>query len=502
MNLLLVAPLLVPLAGGVLALLVRSPSAERAIGVGSAFALLAVAVALFGVALEQGYATSQMGEWPVPFGITLVLDRLAATMLLVTAVLAVAVTLNALGGADTRGRHFHALVQFQLLGVNGAFLTGDLFNLFVFFEVLLIASYALLMHGARPERTVATVHVAVLNLLGSTLFLVAVGCIYAAAGSLNLADLAERAATLPADREGLWRAGAWLLVVVFALKAALLPLGFWLPTAYAAADGTVAALFAILTKVGVVAILRTGTLLFGDIGLEPVVLALAIATLALGAVGMMAARRLSQLAAYAVVLSVGTLLLAVSLSTRASIAAAVFYLMQGTVASAGLFLIAERVGLLRGASADRLVPATEIRGRLALPLAFLVTAVAIAGLPPFGGFIAKVALLDAAADAGRAAWVFPAILVTTLLAIVALARAGSILFWKSASGVGREEPAGRLAGAAAAALGIGTLLLATSPLVFYGGAAMEHAHATAAQLLDPAAYVRAVHAGDPTREAP
>lgn len=502
MNLLLVAPLLVPLTGGVLALLVRTPRAERAVGVGSAVVLLAAAVALFAAAVGQGYATSQMGDWPVPYGITLVLDRLAATMLLVTAVLAVAVTLNALGGADTRGRHFHALVQFQLLGVNGAFLTGDLFNLFVFFEVLLIASYALLMHGGRPERTVATVHVAVLNLLGSTLFLVAVGCLYSAAGSLNFADLAERAAALPPDREGLWRAGAGLLIVVFALKAALLPLGFWLPSAYTAADGTVAALFAILTKVGVVAILRTGTLLLGDVGLEPVVQALAIATLALGAVGMVAARRLSELAAYAVVLSVGTLLVAVSLSTRAGVAAAVYYLMQGTVATAGLFLIAERVGLLRGAESDRLLPAVEIRGRLALPLAFLVTAVAVAGLPPFGGFIAKVALLDAAAEAGRAAWVFPAVLVTTLLAIVALARAGSVLFWKSASGVGREEPEDRVAGAGAAALGIGILVAATVPLVVFAGAAMEHANATAAQLLDTGAYVSAVRAGDPARELP
>jgi multicomponent K+:H+ antiporter subunit D len=229
---------------------------------------------------------------------------------------------------------------------------------------------------------------------------------------------------------------------------------------------------------------------------------LAVATLVLGAIGMMAARRLSQMAAYAVVLSVGTLLIAVSLSSRAGVTAAVYYLMQGTVAAAGLFLIAERLGLLRGDPADRLVPAGEIRGRLALPLAFLVTAVAIAGLPPLGGFIAKVALLEAAAEAGKAGWVFPAILVTSLLAIVALARAGSLLFWNAASAVGRDEPPQRPGGAAASALGIGTLVLGASLLVFYAGAAMEHAHATAAQLLDPAAYVRAVHAGDPVREEP
>jgi multicomponent K+:H+ antiporter subunit D len=492
-NLLLVAPLLVPLTAGVAALLFRGEAAGRAAGVAGSFALLLVALGLFAVATEHGYVTAQMGDWPVPFGITLVLDRLAATLLLVAAVLGVVVTLDALGGADTRGPHFHAMVQFQLLGVNGAFLTGDLFNLFVFFEVLLIASYALLMHGRRAERTFATVHVAVLNLLGSTLFLVAVGCIYAAAGSLNFADLAERAATLPADRVGLWRAGAWLLVVVFALKAALLPLGFWLPAAYPAADATVAALFAILTKVGVVAILRTGTLLFGDAGLEPVVQALALATLVLGAAGMLAARRLAAVAAQAVVLSVGLLLAAVSLSTAAGLATAVYYLMQGTLATAALFLVTGRVAALRGAALDHLVPAAAIRGRLALPLGFLLAALAVAGLPPFGGFIAKVALLDAAADAGRAMWVFPVVLGTSLLGIVALARAGSVLFWKSTG----DDPPGDAPRrpAAGPALAIAMLVVALAPLTIFAGAAMQHAHDTAAQLLDAAGYIEAVRAG-------
>jgi multicomponent K+:H+ antiporter subunit D len=499
MNHLLVAPLLLPLAGGALALLLRGLAAERVVGITASVALLVVAIMLFGVAAGGAAATYDVGDWPVPYGITLVLDRLSATLLLVTALLAVAVAVYSLGGADRRGRHFHALLQFQLLGVNGAFLTGDLFNLFVFFEVLLIASYALLMHDSRPERTLAAIHVVVLNLVGSVLFLVAVGCIYSAAGSLNFADLAERAASLPPDRQGLWRAGGWLLLIVFALKAALLPLGFWLPGAYAAADGAVAALFAILTKVGVVAILRTGTLLFGDIGLGPVLFALALATLSLGAVGMLAARRLGGLVAHAVIVSVGTLLVAASLFSPAGLAAATYYLMHGTLATALLFLLADRIAAVRGAVGDRLEAAVAIRGRTALPVAFVLAAVAAVGLPPTGGFIAKVAVLEAATEAGRAAAVFPVLLLVSLLSIVALARAGSTLFWKSGPGLGEDTEPLRVAGRAASAFGIGLLLLALGLLAVFAGPALEYAEDTAAQLLDADGYVQAVRASNLAR---
>jgi len=499
MNHLLVAPLLLPLAGGALALLVRGLAAERIVGVMTSIALLAVAIMLFGVAADGAAATYDVGDWPVPYGITLVLDRLSATLLLVTAVLAVAVAVYSLGGADRRGRHFHALLQFQLLGVNGAFLTGDLFNLFVFFEVLLIASYALLMHDSRPERTLAAIHVVVLNLVGSVLFLVAVGCIYSAAGSLNFADLAERAASLPPDRQGLWRAGGWLLLIVFALKAALLPLGFWLPGAYAAADGAVAALFAILTKVGVVAILRTGTLMFGDLGLGPVLFALALMTLGLGAAGMLAARRLGGLAAHAVIVSVGTLLVSASLFSAAGLAAATYYLMHGTLATALLFLLADRIAAVRGAAGDRLEAAVAIRGRAALPVAFVLAAVATVGLPPTGGFVAKVAVLEAATEAGRAAAVFPVLLLVSLLSIVALARAGSTLFWKAGPGVGEDTEPLQVGGKAAAGFGIGLLLLAVGLLAVFAGPALEHAEATAAQLLDADGYVQAVRASNLAR---
>ena len=497
MNGLLLAPILLPLAGGIVAMLGgrRGLAAERLVGAAATILLLPVAVALFAVADEGPIVSHAVGDWPAPYGIILVLDRLAAWMLLVTAIVATAAVLVAIGRSDGAGRHFHSLFQFQLLGVNGAFLTGDLFNLFVFFEVLLIASYALLSHGSRPERTQAAIRVAVLNLLGSTLFLVAIGCLYAAAGTLNLADLAARAATLPADRLGLWQAGGWLLIVVFALKAAVLPLGFWLPGAYGVTDGAVAALFSVLTKVGVVAIVRCCTLVFPGLDAGPVLWAAAIGTLTLGATGMLAARRLSTLAAHAVVLSVGLLLVSIAHFTRDSLAAATFYLAHGTFATAALFLVAMRVSAVRGGMGDALAEGPALRGRLALPAAFLLAAVAVAGLPPLGGFLAKLAILDAVTGARGAAWTFAAVLAASLVSIVALARAGTTVFWKV--GRGDDQAAEDPPSSPLAVAGTGLLLAVVVALALLAGPAFGRADLVAGQLLDREGYIRAVLGGRP-----
>ena len=492
MNALILLPVLLPLAGGLLALLAGRgrPGVERLVSVAAALSLVPVSAVLLGEASGGAIQSYAVGDWPAPFGIVLVLDRLAAWMLLVTAIVGSGALLFGLGRSDESGRHFHTLFQFQLLGINGAFLTGDLFNLFVFFEVLLIASYALLSHGGRPERTQAAIRVAVLNLLGSTLFLVAVGCLYAATGTLNFADLAERGASLPADRMGRWQAGAWLLVAVFALKAALLPLGFWLPGAYGVADGAVAALFSVLTKVGVVAIIRAGTLLFPELGIGPVVWVAALGTLAVGATGMLAARHLSTLAAHAVIVSVGVLLVSVAAFSHDALAAAVYYLAHGTLATAALFLVAARVGVVRGETGDALVEGPAFRGRAALPTAFMLAAVAVAGLPPLGGFVAKLAILDAVAGSVGAAWTWTAVLAASLLSIFALARAGTTVFWKV--GLSRGELADIPRWRPLAVSGIGLLLAALVLLALLAGPAFEEAEAIAGQLLDRAAYVEAV----------
>jgi multicomponent K+:H+ antiporter subunit D len=492
MSNLVLLPLLVPLAGGLLALFGARAGlkAERVAGIVATLFMLPVAIWLFGVAAEGRIAVYALGGWPAPFGITLVLDRLAAWMILVTSVVAAGALLFSIGRADESGRHFHVLFQLQLLGIYGAFLAGDLFNLFVFFEVLLIASYALLSHGAGPGRTMAAIRVAVLNLLGSTVFLVAVACLYSAAGTLNFADLAVRGVALPADRLGLWQAGAWLLVVVFALKAALLPLGFWLPGAYGAADGAIAALFAVLTKVGVVAIVRCGSLIFPGIEIGPAIWLAALGTLVLGFTGMMAARRLSELAAHAVVVSVGVLLVSVALFTREALAAALFYIAHGTLATAALFLVCARIGMVRGETGDLLVAGPAFRGRVALPTAYLLAAVAVAGLPPLGGFLAKLAILDAALRAPGAAWTYAAVLSASLFSIVALARAGTTVFWKVGQDRGEVVDIPRWRPLAVS--GVAVLLVALAMLALFAGPAFEQADEIASQLLDRDSYVRAV----------
>ena len=261
-----------------------------------------------------------VGDWPAPFGIVLVLDRLAALMLAIAAVIALAALAAAVAGErpwDARGRFFHPLFQFQLMGLNGAFLTGDLFNLFVFFEVLLVASYCLLLHGQGDARLRAGLHYVVVNLAASALFLVGVALLYSITGTLNLADLALRVPRVPPPDAPLVRAAALLLLVVFGVKAAAFPLYLWLPRAYAAAAAPVAALFALMTKVGVYSIVRVHGVVFGpDAGEAALVAApwlapAALATALLGVVGALAAPTLGRMAAYLTVASVGTLLIAV-----------------------------------------------------------------------------------------------------------------------------------------------------------------------------------------------
>ena len=229
-----ILPILLPLLAGIVLLLLRplGVKVQRMVSFGAGFALLMLAVLLFDASLSGQRQVYALGNWSAPFGIVLVFDQLAALMLLVTAVLAVGALWYAIvTETDAQGRHFHVLFQMQLFGLNGAFLTGDAFNLFVFFEVLLLASYSLLLHGGGAKRTVAGLHYVVVNLVGSTVFLFALGALYGALGTLNIADMAVKVAALPAEREGLVMAAGLLLLVVFGLKAALFPLYLWLPAA-------------------------------------------------------------------------------------------------------------------------------------------------------------------------------------------------------------------------------------------------------------------------------
>lgn len=265
MNHWIIAPVILPamLAPFIVLVMRHDLSLQRIFSTAGTAALAAISLVLLYTAANNPPEVYYLGNWPAPFGIVLVLDRLSAMMIALTAILALLVQLYAIGTSwDARGNHFHALFQFQLMGLCGAFLTGDAFNLFVFFEVLLIASYGLMIHGGGANRLKAGVQYVAYNLLGSTLFLFALATIYSVTGTLNMADLAVKVADLPAGDAALLRVGAVLLLLVFAVKGALVPLQFWLPATYSFAPGPVAALFAVMTKVGAYAVIRVFTLIF------------------------------------------------------------------------------------------------------------------------------------------------------------------------------------------------------------------------------------------------
>ena len=497
---LIVAALILPAVLGALTLLALRYrlAVSRLVSVGSCLALVAIAGALTVHASGGTVESYALGNWRAPFGIVLVLDRLSAMMLLLTAVLALGVISYAVvTGADRKGWHFHPLFQFQLLGLNGAFLTGDLFNLFVFFEVLLIASYGLLLHGQGAARLKTGVHYVVINLVGSTLFLVGVGLLYGVTGTLNMADLAVRVAAASPGDQGLIAAAGLVLTVVFALKAALVPLHFWLPGAYAATTATVAALFAIMTKVGAYALIRTGTLIFGeDAGTlawltGAWMLPAALVTMVLGFVGLFAARTLREMAAWSVVGSMGVLLSAVSVFRVEAMGPALYYVLHSTLAGAALFLVVDLIAKRRGEHGDALTVAPRFCQSEILSGLFFLAAIGIVGLPPLSGCIGKLLILDGVRAAPEAGWIWATILITTLIGVLAFARAGSRIFWKSATVEGiipMRVLRGRRGGVAAAA----GLLATLAALSLLGGPVTAYTEATAAQLFEPQQYIDAV----------
>ncbi len=497
MNHWIIAPVIMPaIVGAVMVLVMRGNLAlQRAVGVSATGAAVAVAAALLWSASHNPPQVYFLGDWPAPFGIVLVFDRLAALMLLLTATLALIVQLYATGsGWDARGRHFHALWQFQIMGLNGAFLTGDMFNLFVFFEVLLIASYGLMIHAGGRDRLRAGVQYVAFNLVGSTLFLFALATLYSVTGTLNMADLAVKVAILPEGDAALIRVAAVLLLLVFAIKGALVPLHFWLPGTYANAPGPVAALFAIMTKVGAYAVIRVFTLIFppGTLAtgtlIADLLLPAALVTLAIGAIGVLGAATLARLAAFAAIGSIGTLFTAIALFTPQATSAALYYLLHSTLATAALFLIADLVLERRGTGSLRTARSPIPQSGLIAAL-FFAAAIGLAGMPPLSGFIGKLLILDAARN--HIATVWPVMLVASLFMIIGFAIAGSTLFWKPHEAVGEPIAASALPTSALPFIATGILLGLLAALTIFAGPVTDYLTATAASLYDPAPYIAA-----------
>ncbi len=492
-----ILPIAIPALAAPFALLVmrRRRRLGIVISLASCLAMLASALALLVQANSGAITAYELGDWPAPFGIVLVADRLAAMMLVLAATLALLALLHAvMTRADRKGWHFHPLFQFQLMGLNGAFLTGDLFNLFVFFEVLLIASYGLMLHGQGPARLKAGVQYVIVNLVGSSLFLIALGLLYALTGTLNMADMGLRVAALAPEDQGLLRIAALLLVSVFALKAAVAPLHLWLMRTYAVSTPAVAALFAIMTKVGVYSLIRVVPQVFGDgAGAAawvpaPYLLPAAMVTTVIGFAGVFVARSLSEQAAYAVIGSTGTLLIAVAGWQTATLGAALYYLVHSTIAAAALFLMADAVARRRGDFADSASPGPDFADRNAVGLMFMLAAIAATGLPPLSGFIGKLMILKSVSALPDWGLAWGVILTTTLIGIIGFARVGSALFWKQVQSGQVPAPAAARADLAAPAIALALL----AALSAGAGWASTYANAAAAQVLDPAFSARAV----------
>ncbi len=497
----LIVPVLLPMVAAILMLLTArmGRTVERSISLLSMLGLVAVSVLLLNASLSGDYQVYALGDWVAPFGIVLVLDRLSALMVLLTSVLALFSLLYACNGQDREGRHFHVLFHMQLMGLNGAFLTGDLFNLFVFFEILLIASYGLLLHGGGPLRSRAGLHYVILNLAGSALFLIGVGVIYGMLGTLNMADLAVKVAQADPEQLRLIHISALLLMVVFGLKAALLPLYFWLPGAYSAASAPVAALFAIMTKVGVYSIIRIFMLVFGiEAGVlsnlaQPWLLPLGLVTLTLGAFGVLASRCLRKQVAYLVVVSVGTLIAGVGLLTVESMAASLYYLVHSTLITGGLFLLADLIARQRGDVGSELRIGPTVTQPLLLSTMFFIAALAVVGLPPLSGFIGKLLLLQAAVQQPSVAWFWSVILIASFFALIALSRTGSALFLKTDDTATTGVRAG-----GASLLAVTALLLSSPLLAIYGDAVSGFTTAAAEQLMQPMQYIEGVLGPQPS----
>jgi multicomponent K+:H+ antiporter subunit D len=519
---LMVAPILLPMLTAALMLLMgegRRP-AKLVLGVGSTLLGLGISAALLVWVETHGVAAYLPGNWRAPFGIALAVDRLSAGMLAMTWTLGACALVFASARWHRAGVHFHPLFQLQLMGLSGAFLTADVFNLFVFFEILLAASYGLLLHGSGKPRVRAGVHYVAINLAASSLFLIGVAMIYGVTGTLNMAELSARLAEgAPANRH-LIDVGATILAVAFLVKAAAWPLNFWLAPAYAAATPPVAALFAVLTKVGIYALVRLWTLMFAGGPLAGFgadgLLAFGVLTSVLSALGMMASRRLADQAAAGVMVSAGTLLAALGLGEEAVLGGAMFYLVSSTLASSAFFLLVDLVERWRAGATlvdeapflSATLEAQEVNlddeeePLVALPfpastallgLAFIAIALLISGLPPLSTFIGKLGMLSAAlalrSEAGAVpgrTWLFVAVLLGSgMLTLVALTRTGIQTFW---TGTQREPPRVR----AAEGLPVVVLLFVCGALTVVAAPAMEFARETARSLHAPRGYIEAI----------
>ncbi len=543
MNQLIVAPILLPLLTAAIMLWLgeKHRPLKARINLLSSMLGLGISIILF-IWVQTSGSTGSIGvylpgNWEVPFGIVLVVDHLSAMMLVLTGIVGVCALLFALARWDRAGASFHALFQIQLMGLYGAFLTADLFNLFVFFEVLLAASYGLMLHGSGRARVSAGLHYIAINLLASSLFLIGAALIYGVTGTLNMADLAVKIPQVPEADLGLLHTGAAILAVAFLTKAGMWPLNFWLAPAYSAASAPVAAMFAIMTKVGIYTLLRLWTLLFSVqagpsafFGGDWLIYG-GMATIFTAAVAIIAAQRLERMASLSILVSAGILLSAIGFAQPSLTAGALFYLISSTLALSAMFLLAELIERSRSVNdiameddPDQLPRTVEslnpppgtnlddqqkaVVGQVIpmtmafLGLGFIVSALLVIGMPPLSGFIGKLSLLsallnplglDVAQDEtiSTQGWMLVALLIFSGLAsLLAFSRVGIQRFWTP-----RERPSPLLR--RYECLPIVILLGLCVALTFQAEPLLRYTRDTASALHEPKQYIQSVMATRP-----
>lgn len=493
MRVLLPLPIVLPLAAAGLSIACgRWRAVQRSIGVATLVATTAISFAILVQVDRDGTAVAQMGGWEAPAGISLVADRLAGIMLAVGSVMLLAVLVYAIGqrGAEQERVAFHPVYLVLAAGVGAAFLTGDLFNLFVAFEMMLVASYVLITMGGRESQVRAGMTYVVISLIASALFVTALAFTYAATGTVNMADLSVKMGQLPVSVQ---QALTLLLLVVFGIKAALFPLFFWLPDSYPTAPSPVTAVFAgLLTKVGVYVIIRTQLLLV-DPGHRYGTLLLVVAglTMVTGVIGAIAQDDMKRILSFHIISQIGYMVMGLGLFTVAGVAAGVFYTFNQVVLKGTLLLVAGLVEHAAGSGGLQRIGGMARRFPL-LGWLFILPALSLAGIPPFSGFVAKVALVEA--GVGAAAWVIVAVsLAVSLLTLFSMTKIWGGAFWGAPQVVYEGKGAVRRWGGSPLMLGSTAALVAVSVAIAIAAGPLYDLCARAAtDLMDPSSYVTAV----------
>jgi multicomponent Na+:H+ antiporter subunit D len=497
MNTLLLLPILIPMLTGIFALLTwRQRTLQRAISIMGTTGLLGASIVLLLVVREHGIICSRIGNWPAPFGIILVADLFSAIMVALSGIIGFTTAIYSLVEIDSERQAYgyNPLLNFLLMGVCGAFLTGDLFNLYVWFEIMLISSFVLMALGGEVPQMEGGVKYVTLNLISSVFFLSAVGLLYGLTGALNMADLSQRLATSP--HQGLVTVAAMLFLVPFGIKAAIFPFYFWLPASYHTPPAAVSAIFAgLLTKVGVYALIRIFTLLFiHDTGYtHSIILWISALTMLSGVLGAVAQMEFRKVLSFHIISQIGYMVMGLGLFTRLALAGSVFYIMHHIIVKTNLFFVSGVSQRIVGSGHLKKSGGLYLRYPL-LGVLFLIPALSLAGIPPLSGFFAKFALVKE----GLIQREYPVVAISlfvSLLTLYSMTKIWNEAFWKRQPDrtAGMADP--QHEGMPLLILPIVLLALLTLVIGLSAGWMMDLALATADQLLDPAGYVRAVLGG-------